>query len=181
MAFVSIQRQARRPAHGRTGPLFLLPSAVIICVFVLYPIVQSLWMSLHDWSMFRATHDFVALSNYAELLGDPRFWNALRNTVVFTVVTVPVQVIVGLLLAVALSRSHWWTLFLRSVYFFPVISSFATMAIVWRFLLSADVGPTASWLRSAGLLRRPMHCTRRRWRYRPSSSSGCGRTSASRW
>ena len=130
--------------------MFLLPSAVILSVFVLYPIVQSLWMSLHDWSMFQAAHEFVGLANYAELLDDPRFWNALTNTIVFTVVTVPLQVVIGLLLAVALSRARWWAVFLRSVYFFPVISSFATMAIVWRFLLSADVGPTAAWLRDAG-------------------------------
>jgi ABC-type sugar transport system permease subunit len=152
MMFATTQRRPRRWAHARSGPLFLLPSALIIAVFVLYPIAQSLWMSLHDWSMFRTVQPFVGLSNYAELLRDPRFWNALLNTAVFTVATVPVQVIVGLLLAVALSRSSWWAVFLRSVYFFPVISSFATMAIVWRFLLSPDVGPTAAWLRAIGLV-----------------------------
>ena len=152
MTLVTREGEPRRAARLRSGQLFLLPSAVIICVFVLYPIVQSFWMSLHDWSMFQAVHPFVGMANYAELLGDPRFWNALRNTALFTVATVPVQVITGLLLAVALSRASWWSVFLRSLYFFPVISSFATMAIVWRFLLSADVGPTASWLRAAGLV-----------------------------
>lgn len=151
MPAIATQHRQRRWANARSGPLFLLPSALIIGVFVLYPIVQSLWMSLHDWSMFQASHPFLGLANYAELIRDRRFWNALSNTVVFTVATVPVQVIVGLLLAIALSRSTWWTVFLRSVYFFPVISSFATMAIVWRFLLSADVGPTASWLRAIGI------------------------------
>jgi ABC-type sugar transport system permease subunit len=131
--------------------MFLFPSALIISVFVLYPIVQSLWMSVHQWSMFQTTHPFVGLANYAELLGDSRFWNALRNTVIFTVVTVPIQVVVGLVLAVRLSRSSRWAVFFRSVFFFPVISSFATMAIVWRFLLSADVGPTAAWLRGVGI------------------------------
>jgi ABC-type sugar transport system permease subunit len=141
----------RRRADRTAGPLFLLPSAAALGVFVIYPIARSLWMSLHDWSMFQAVHPFVGLSNFSELLGDPRFWNALSNTAVFTIVTVPVQVVVGLLLAVVLSRATWWSVFLRSIYFFPVISSFATMAIVWRFILSADVGPTASWLRGAGL------------------------------
>jgi ABC-type sugar transport system permease subunit len=145
------QRRRRRWANPRAGLLFLLPSALIICVFVIYPIAQSLWMSLHDWSFFQTTHDFIGLANYAELLRDPRFWNALGNTVVFTVVTVPIQIVIGLLLAVRLSQTQWWAVFLRSAYFFPVISSFATMAIVWKFLLSADVGPTASWLRGAGI------------------------------
>jgi len=142
---------ARRHRRGHAGLLFILPSGLIILVFVIYPIVQSLWMSLHDWSMFQVTHPFVGLANYAGLLHDPRFWNALLNTIVFTVATVPLQIAIGLLLALKLVRSSWWTIFLRSVFFFPVISSFATMAIVWRFLLSADVGPTAAWLRSAGI------------------------------
>src|SRR5437762_493217 len=115
---ISVSKQRwRRWAQGRSGPLFLLPSAVILSVFVLYPIAQSLWMSLHDWSMFQATHGFVGLANYAELLDDRRFWNALLNTIVFTVVTVPLQIAIGLWLAVALARSCWWTVFLRSVYF----------------------------------------------------------------
>jgi ABC-type sugar transport system permease subunit len=143
-----------RPSRGTPrwrGLLFLVPSAVIIAVFVLWPIVQSLWMSLHDWSFFQKTHEFIGVGNYLELLGDPRFWNALSNTAIFTVVTVPVQIALGLLLAIKLSRARWWSVFLRSVFFFPVISSFATMAIVWKFMLSPDVGPTASWLRDVGL------------------------------
>jgi ABC-type sugar transport system permease subunit len=150
MTSVSIPREPGHWRYAWTGPLFLLPSAVILGVFVLYPVVQTLWMSVHDWSMFQTTHPFVGFANYLELLEDRRFWNALKNTVVFTVVTVPLQIVIGLMLALALTRSNWWTVFLRSVYFFPVISSFATMAIVWRFLLSADVGPTAAWVRAAG-------------------------------
>jgi ABC-type sugar transport system permease subunit len=151
MTHAITEQRPRQSASGWAGLLFLLPSAIIMCVFVLYPIFQSLWMSLHDWSMFRTSQIFIGLANYAELLDDPRFWNALGNTVVFTVATVPLQIVIGLLLAVALSRARWWNVFLRSVYFFPVISSFATMAIVWRFLLSPDVGPTAAWLRDIGI------------------------------
>jgi ABC-type sugar transport system permease subunit len=129
----------------------MAPSALLIAAFVFFPIVQSLWMSLHDWSFFRQDQDFTGLANYAELLRDERFWNALGNTVVFTVATVPLQVILGLTLAVKLHQSRWWRSFLRSVFFFPVIASFATMAIVWKFLLSPDIGPAAAWLGAIGL------------------------------
>ena len=138
-------------SQARAGWFFLAPSLILIGVFVIYPIIQSLWMSLHDWSFFQTQHPFVGPSNYIEMLGDPRFWNALGNTVVFTAVTVPAQIALGLLLAVRLRRTTWWTLFFRSVFFFPVISSFATMAIVWKFMLSANVGPTAAWLRAVGV------------------------------
>ncbi|MCU1556501.1 MAG: binding-protein-dependent transport system inner rane component [Microbacteriaceae bacterium] len=148
---ISHPRPRRPNSRARTGWFFLAPSIILIAVFVIYPIVQSLWMSLHDWSFFQAQHPFVGISNYVEMLRDPRFWNALSNTVVFTVATVPAQIALGLLLAVRLRRSSWWTLFLRSVFFFPVISSFATMAIVWKFMLSANVGPSAAWLRGLGV------------------------------
>lgn len=142
---------ARGWTQLRAGILFLLPSAIILGVFVVFPIARSLWMSLHDWSMFETEHKFIGLDNYAELLGNSQFWNALRNTLVFTLVTVPLQVLLALALAVALSRTTKGNAIFRSIYFFPVISSFATMAIVWRFVLSADVGPTAAWLRALGV------------------------------
>jgi ABC-type sugar transport system permease subunit len=151
MTSTVLPRPRHRWGQPRAGLLFILPSSLIILVFVIYPIVQSLWMSLHDWSMFQTVHPFVGLANYRQLLHDHRFWNALSNTVVFTVVTVPIQIAIGLLLAVRLQRSNRWAVFFRSVFFFPVISSIATMAIVWRFLLSADVGPTAAWLRALGI------------------------------
>lgn len=154
LAFLKPQRSRRRQSsrnHRVAGLLFLLPGGLVITLFVIYPVLQSLWMSLHDWSFFRTTQDFVGFGNYSELLNDPRFWNALWNTAVYTFATVPVQVAIGLALAVFLVRTSWWSVFLRSAYFIPVISSFAIMAIVWRFILSADVGPTASWLRQLGI------------------------------
>lgn len=141
----------RRHTQWRAASLFLLPSAVIIGAFTVYAIGKSAWMSVHDWSFFEKTHPFVGAANYVEMLHDSRFWNALGNTAIFTVVTVPLQVALALALAARLSRARWWQVFLRSVFFFPVISSFATMAIVWKFILSADVGPTASWMRTIGV------------------------------
>jgi ABC-type sugar transport system permease subunit len=152
MTSYSVRAHARQRIRLNPAFVFLLPSALLIAVFVLWPIVQSAWMSLHDWTFFQKTHPFTGLENYAELIGDPRFWNAFGNTFVFTVVTVPAQIVLGLVLAIRLQRTRWWSVFLRSVFFFPVISSFATMAIVWKFILSADVGPTAAWLRGAGIV-----------------------------
>jgi ABC-type sugar transport system permease subunit len=141
----------RRWQHPKAGILFLLPSAIILIVFVAYPIVQSAWMSLHNWSYLQATQPFVGFQNYIDLASDPRFWNALGNTAIFSVVTVPVQIVVGMLLAIRFSRASWLTSFYRSIYFFPVISAFATMAIVWKFLLSPDIGPFSAWERALGI------------------------------
>jgi ABC-type sugar transport system permease subunit len=142
--------RARRRRPFRAGYLFLLPSAVILAAFVVYPIVQSGWMSLHDWSFLSPQHRFVGLGNYREIWHDPRFWNALRNTLIFSAVAVPAQVLLGLGLAVALARDTRVNRLMRSVYFFPVISSLATMAIVWKFLLDPDIGVLSHGLQQVG-------------------------------
>ena len=123
----------------------------ILLVFVAYPIAQSFWMSLHDWNFFSASHPYVGLANYRTMLADPRFWNALRNTAIYTAVVVPAQVGVGLGLAVALYRNTLINKFFRAVYFFPVISALATMGIVWKFLLDPEIGIINHLMVSAGL------------------------------
>jgi len=132
---------------------FLAPSALILGVFTLWPIVQALWMSLHNWSFLSRERPFVGGDNYAALLSDARFWNALRNTIVYTVATVPVQIALALGLAIALDRAIKGRAFLRSAYFLPVISSLAIMAIVWAFLFDPDIGVVSSWLAALGLPR----------------------------
>jgi ABC-type sugar transport system permease subunit len=144
----------RRRDHWRrhaNAYLFLAPSCVILLVFVAYPIIQSFWMSLHDWSFFASHHRWIGLSNYREMLHDSRFWNALKNTAIYTACVVPLQVALGLALAVALQRVTRTNTILRSIYFFPVISALATMGIVWKFLLDPNIGMIPHLLSAAGL------------------------------
>lgn len=139
----------------RTSPalIFILPSALILLVFVMWPILQAFWMSLHDWSFLSQDRPFIALGNYAELLDDPRFWNALRNTVVYTLATVPLQITLALFLAIGLNGRLIGRPFLRAAYFIPVISSLAVMAIVWAFLFDPDIGLVSAWMANLGLPR----------------------------
>ena len=60
-------RAGKKRRRVAPGYLFLFPSAAILLVFVVYPIAQSLWMSLHDWSFFSSSHPFVGLANYPEM------------------------------------------------------------------------------------------------------------------
>jgi multiple sugar transport system permease protein len=143
-------RVARLGRHARAY-LFLVPSGLILLVFVAYPIVQSFWMSLHNWSFFASAQQYIGFKNYETLWHDSRFWNDLRNTAIYTGVVVPLQVGLGLALAVALQRNTLINKFFRSVYFFPVISSLATMGIVWRFLLDPEIGVITHAMVSVGL------------------------------
>lgn len=130
---------------------FVAPSMIIIAMFVVGPIVRAFWMSLHEWSFVARERPFVGLANYRELAHDDRFWNALKITAVYTVGTVPVQIALALLVALALNDRIHAVRWFRAAYFFPVISSLAVMAIVWAFLLDPDIGLLSSWLRRFGL------------------------------
>lgn len=147
------------PAPRRSRPgipaawWFLAPSAIILGCFTFWPIVQALWMSLHDWSFLSRDHTFTGVGNYQALLDDPRFWNALRNTIVYTIATVPVQIAIALGLAVALDTAIKGRALLRTAYFLPVISSLAIMAIVWAFLFDPDIGVVTEWLSALGVPR----------------------------
>jgi ABC-type sugar transport system permease subunit len=141
----------RRKVRFNSAYLFIAPSMLVIAAFVVYPILQALWMSLHDWSFMDPTRTFIGLANYVQLFQDDRFWNSLRVSAIYTVVTVPTQIVLSMLVALALRERLRGVKLLRSIYFFPVISSFAVMAIVWSFLLDPDMGLVSHWMAQLGL------------------------------
>jgi len=120
--------------------LFAAPSLSIILVFIVYPIGQSFWYSLHDWRIGALEQEWLGLGNYAALLEDERFWNALRVTAVFAVVSVTAQMVLGYWLASGLLRDTWINRVVRSIFFFPTIVALATIGMVWRFLLDPSIG-----------------------------------------
>jgi multiple sugar transport system permease protein len=137
----------------------MLPSLLLLLVFVVVPIVQAAWISLHNWQLASDQNPFTGLDNYRQLLGDDRFWNALRNTLAYTAGVVPPQIILALLFAVLLNTKLRGRTIYRALLFLPVLVSFAVEAIIWRFLLDPDIGlianylsllhlPSPEWLRS---------------------------------
>ncbi len=120
--------------------LFVLPSLAIILVFIVYPITQSLWYSLHNWRIGAIQQEWVGFSNYIELFADERFWNALRITIVFSVASVVGQMVLGYWAASALLRDTMLNRLVRSIFFFPTIVALATIGLVWRFLLDPSIG-----------------------------------------
>jgi ABC-type sugar transport system permease subunit len=147
---VQVERPRRR-LRFNSGYLFVAPSVILIAVFIAEPILQSGWMSLHDWTIGEATHKFVGLANYTTLFHDARFWNALRVTVAYTVVVSLGQVLLGLAIASRLRRTTWYSSLLRTAYFFPFIASLVVVGIIWKFLLDPQVGLIDAWLSDVGI------------------------------
>ena len=136
--------------YKRAGALMALPSMAVISLFIIIPIIYSLYMSLHDWNIMYNIKDFIRFDNYKEVFSDDRFWNALKNTVIYTVAYVPILVIASLLLAAFINEKFIGSGFFKSLFFIPAITSMAIIAIIFRFLLDGDIGYVSIMLRRMG-------------------------------
>ena len=126
------------------------PSMIIITVFIIIPIIYSLYMSFHDWNIMYNIKDFIGFDNYKEVFQDERFFNALKNTLIYTVSYVPILVILSLALAAFINEKFIASGFYKTVLFIPAITSMAIIAIIFRFLLDGDIGYVSLALRKLG-------------------------------
>ncbi|MEV6555582.1 sugar ABC transporter permease [Nocardia sp. NPDC051756] len=118
--------------------MFVAPNVAAVAVFLLFPLGFSLYLSFHAWDLFRPMR-FVGLANYRRLFGsDPLFLIALRNSAVFTVLTLAPTVVIGLGIAAALNRKLAGVGLFRTLAFLPLVASTVAMAVVWRFIFTQD-------------------------------------------
>ncbi|MEU4037403.1 carbohydrate ABC transporter permease [Streptomyces collinus] len=122
------------------GLLFALPFLVLFALFMLWPLVQGLWMSLTDTSLSAHTPSFVGLDNFSEALGDAEVWRSLGHTVWFTVLsTVPlVAVALGMALLVHTGLPGQWVW--RLAFFAPYLLPVGVVSLLWIWLYQPDLG-----------------------------------------
>lgn len=137
---VSQRSAARRRSHDGWWPLvFLAPALIGFAVFIAYPLVASLYTSFTSWDLL-GPMEWAGLTNYVRMFQDPTAAKVFWNTVWFTLVTVPVLLVVPLLLAIALNQRIHGIRFFRAAFFLPVISSMVAMSMVWQWMFNADFG-----------------------------------------
>ncbi|OKH24020.1 carbohydrate ABC transporter permease [Chroogloeocystis siderophila] len=130
--------------------VFLAPAAIILGIFLLYPIVYLFYLSFTAGSFTSAGIHWVGLRNYLRLILNPDFWQVLGNTVYFTVATVIPSLIIPLGLAALLNRAVILRDFFRSAYFLPSITSLVAAGLGFRWLFQTD-GPVNAFLSSFGI------------------------------
>lgn len=117
----------------------LLPGVLVFAMFTIYPIVKLLYMSFLEWNrdnMFE--HSFAGLSNYAAVLSDATFRTAFANTLIYTLVTVPGQMVLGLLAAVLINSIPRFRVTFRVIYYLPVITSWVIVSLVFRYIFNTE-------------------------------------------
>ncbi|WP_374662629.1 carbohydrate ABC transporter permease [Inhella sp.] len=113
--------------------LFLLPACSLLGGLVLYPGLQALWLSFTDYNMIQPTR-FVGLDNYARLADDPFFWAALRNSLLYLVVVVPLLVFLPIVLAVGVNAALPGIKVFRALFYLPVVTSLVISGLIWKWV-----------------------------------------------
>jgi multiple sugar transport system permease protein len=118
-----------------------LPGFLLFGLFVIYPMLYSLRISFYDWNVIKPTKStFVWLDNYQALLGDPIFRRAILNTLSYTLITVPAQIILALLVAVLLDQHIRFKAAFRVAYYLPVITSWVIVTLIFEYLFNSQAG-----------------------------------------
>ena len=133
--------------------LWVAPAVLLLVVFVYYPVVDNLWLSLFRWNAFSPSETWVGLDNYGALTQDPVFWSSLFNNVAYAVVSVIFQVGGGLVLAAILEEliHGRWKGFFRTVYFVPAVLSLTITGLLFQFMYNPQIGLVNGLLDVLGL------------------------------
>lgn len=118
-----------------TAAFFLAPALLVLGIFVFYPIISGIYISLTDWNGFDPVKTFVGLENYARLAQSSEFWNSMLVTVLYALGVSVLSVVSGLAIALLLDAPLRGRGFYRGVYFLPVVTSSVAAAIVWKYML----------------------------------------------
>ena len=152
--------------RDRAGYAFVLPCVLFTTVFFLVPLAMTLWMSLNDWPLLGSPR-FAGLANYAALLHDESFWNALGFTTRYTLLVTPAIFVLAFGLALLVHRAVGFVGVFRTAFFLPVVIGMTTASLLWWWMFNDQVGIFSSLLMDLGLVDEPVQ-----WLAEPGSALG---------
>lgn len=142
--------------YARLGLLLIAPAIVVFCAVIIYPLLAAIYLSLFQLYTPTLEGSFVGLSNYRELLTRGEFWISLRNTLVWTLGSLSLQLILGIGMALMLHQNLWFRSLARSLILFPYFVSTVVAVLVWRWLFNDLYGILNHLLIGAGVMDMPL-------------------------
>lgn len=136
---------------------FLAPALAVEAAIILYPVLQTTWMSLHDFILFRPNNaPFIWFGNFARALHDPVFWLSLGNSVIWIVFVVGLQFLLGLGTALLLNQSFWWRGSARALVVIPWALPSVIIGLMWSWMYDFNLGVINDLLLRVGLIHEPI-------------------------
>lgn len=149
----------------KTGLLFILPGFLGFLLFVFIPFVMSFFLSFTQWNFLEGVEaiQFNGIDNYLRLFEDEWFMNSFWNNIIFTLVSVPILLLLGLIMAAIIDRYIKYGGFVKVLVFIPYIASVVAVATVWMMLFEPTQGPINQTLMSLGVENVPGWLTSFTW------------------
>jgi len=142
--------------YARLGLLLIAPTIVVFCAVIVYPLLAAIYLSLFQLYTPTLEGSFVGISNYRDLLARGEFWISLRNTLVWTVGTLSLQILLGIGMALMLHQTVWFRSLARSLILFPYFVSTVVAVLVWRWLFNDLYGILNHMLIGSGVVDMPV-------------------------
>jgi len=131
--------------------LVALPGLAVYSIAIVYPLIDTFYISFFNWNIVSGVHKFVGLSNYVDFLHNSTFGTAAMNTAVWTVIYVPAVLVLGLAVALWLNRPFRGRTVLRVVFYLPFVLSNVAAGLMWTFLYYPTIGAMDTITRNMGL------------------------------
>jgi len=143
-------RKRKKENSAWTILLFLLPALLVYTIFIILPILSTLNYSLYNWNGVQAEKLFVGLQNYTELLSDKAFWHALKNNMYVILVSIFIQIPLGLVMALILTSRIRGIKVLNVLFFMPYLMSTVAVGLLWVFIYDPINGSANQLLQFLG-------------------------------
>jgi multiple sugar transport system permease protein len=148
-------RPARRRSslsrrRARTGMLLVLPAALLLGAFFLWPLARTFYISAFDYPIL-GDKTFIGLQNYIDAFADAEFLQAVVFTLFYTVIITPILLVAGFGLAALVRRRTRAARVFQTIYFVPVVIGLASASYLWLFMWQPDIGPTTDLLQKLGI------------------------------
>ena len=131
--------QQKRTRRTLAAYLFITPSFLGVLIFIAFPVLFALYMSLTQWDGI-TDPQFIGLQNFVSIFQDQIFWITMRNTLIYTAVTVPVGILLSLGVAQLLNQRVRGLRFFRTVMLIPVVTSALAIAVIWKWIYDYNNG-----------------------------------------
>jgi multiple sugar transport system permease protein len=137
------------------GLLYLAPALLFVAAFTVYPLIQMIWMSLHNWSLIEA-EKWIGLANFVRAWNDRQFWISLGFTLKYTLYITPILMILGYLVALLVAPNTPLRRFTRGIVFVPVVIGLSVSSLLWYWLFNYHFGLVNRALMDLGVIARPI-------------------------
>lgn len=140
-----MQKVKRKKKFNITPYLFIAPHVILFIIFFLVPLIYGVYASFTKWDLFTPS-TFVGLKNYKVFLTDTesvfyrQFWNGLKNTVIFVLITVPLQIAIPLVLALLLNKRPKGRNIFQGIFYMPTLFSITSVTLTWLFIFNRSLG-----------------------------------------